>query len=56
MEGEGLRRAVRASGFRVEHMQNYLELLPNAPDAQSARDQLDLWQLKAKEQMHAGAK
>jgi tetratricopeptide (TPR) repeat protein len=33
----------------VYHMQNYLELLPNAADAQSARDQIDLWQLKAKE-------
>jgi tetratricopeptide (TPR) repeat protein len=40
----------------VEHMKSYLELLPNAPDAQAARDQLDLWQLKAKEQMHAGSK
>jgi len=33
----------------VEHMQSYLELTPNAPDAQAARDQIDLWQLKAKE-------
>ena len=33
----------------VEHMQSYLELTPNATDAQSARDQVDLWQLKAKE-------
>ena len=40
----------------VEDMQSYLELVPNAPDAQAARDQLDLWQLKAKEQMPAGAK
>ena len=40
----------------IEHMQSYLELTPNAPDAQSARDQLDLWQLKAKEQMHAPSK
>jgi len=31
----------------VEHMQNYLELLPNATDAQSARDKIDLWKLKA---------
>jgi tetratricopeptide (TPR) repeat protein len=30
-----------------EHMQNYLELLPNATDAQSARDQIDLWKYKA---------
>jgi regulator of sirC expression with transglutaminase-like and TPR domain len=40
----------------AEHMQSYLELLPNAPDAHAARDQLDLWQLKAKEQMHTGTK
>ena len=40
----------------VDHMQSYLELLPNAADAQAAHDQLDLWQLKAKEQMPAGAK
>jgi regulator of sirC expression with transglutaminase-like and TPR domain len=33
----------------VEDMQSYLELVPNAPDAQAARDQIDLWQLKAKE-------
>jgi tetratricopeptide (TPR) repeat protein len=31
----------------VEHMQNYLELLPDAADAQSARDQIDLWKYKA---------
>ena len=31
----------------VEHMQNYLELLPNATDAQSAREQIDLWKYKA---------
>jgi regulator of sirC expression with transglutaminase-like and TPR domain len=30
----------------VEHMQNYLELLPNATDAQSARDKIDLWKYK----------
>lgn len=29
------------------HMQNYLELLPDAPDAKSARDQIDLWKYKA---------
>jgi tetratricopeptide (TPR) repeat protein len=40
----------------AEHMQSYLELVPNAPDAHAARDQLDLWQLKAKEQMHTGTK
>jgi hypothetical protein len=28
-------------------MQNYLELLPDAPDAKSARDQIDLWKYKA---------
>ena len=31
----------------ADHMQNYLELLPDAPDAQSARDQIDLWKYKA---------
>jgi tetratricopeptide (TPR) repeat protein len=31
----------------VEHMQAYLELVPNAPDAQAARDQLAIWQHKA---------
>jgi hypothetical protein len=40
----------------VEHMQSYLELVPNATDAQSARDQLDLWQLKAKERTPAQSK
>lgn len=33
----------------AEHMQNYLELLPDAQDAQSARDQMDLWRFKAKQ-------
>jgi hypothetical protein len=28
-------------------MQNYLELMPDAADAQSARDQIDLWKFKA---------
>ena len=32
----------------VEHMQAYLELIPDAPDAQSARDQIAIWQYKAK--------
>ncbi len=32
----------------VEYMQQYLELLPDAPDAQSARDQVDIWSYKAK--------
>jgi tetratricopeptide (TPR) repeat protein len=31
----------------ADHMQNYLELMPNAADAQSARDQIDLWKYKA---------
>jgi tetratricopeptide (TPR) repeat protein len=33
----------------VEHMRAYLELVPDAADAQSARDQIDLWQFKAKQ-------
>ena len=40
----------------VEDMQSYLELVPNAPDAQASRDQIDLWQLKAKEQSSAAVK
>lgn len=32
----------------VEHMQAYLELVPDAPDAQAARDQIAMWQFKAK--------
>jgi tetratricopeptide (TPR) repeat protein len=40
----------------VDHMQSYLELVPNAPDAQAARDQLTIWQHKAGQQMPAGAK
>ena len=31
----------------VEHMQAYLELAPDAADAQSARDQIGIWQYKA---------
>ena len=31
----------------VEHMQAYLELLPDAPDAQAARDQIAIWREKA---------
>ncbi len=38
------------------HMRCYLELLPNAPDAQDARDQMLLWQGKAKQQAMAPAK
>jgi tetratricopeptide (TPR) repeat protein len=30
----------------VEHMQAYLELVPDAPDAQSARDQILIWKHK----------
>jgi hypothetical protein len=37
----------------VWHMRCYLELLPNAPDAQNARDQMLLWQ--AKLEQHAAA-
>jgi hypothetical protein len=31
----------------VEYMEHYLELLPEAPDAQAARDQIDIWRYKA---------
>jgi hypothetical protein len=31
-------------------MRCYLELMPNAPDAQDARDQMLLWQAKAEQQ------
>ena len=31
----------------VRHMQAYVELLPNAPDAAAARDQILIWQRKA---------
>lgn len=31
----------------IEHMQGYLELVPDAQDAQSARDQIVIWQHKA---------
>jgi hypothetical protein len=31
----------------ADHMQNYLELMPDASDAKSARDQIDLWKYKA---------
>jgi tetratricopeptide (TPR) repeat protein len=40
----------------VDHMQSYLELVPNAPDAQAARDQITIWQHKAGQQSPAGAK
>ena len=32
----------------IEHMQAYLELVPDAPDAQAARDQIVIWQYKLK--------
>jgi hypothetical protein len=34
-------------GSAVEHMQSYLELVPDAPDAQPARDQIVIWRTKA---------
>ena len=40
----------------IEHMQSYLELVPNASDAQAARDQLTIWQHKAGQQEPAGAR
>ena len=33
----------------IEHMQAYLELVPDAPDVQAARDKILIWQTKAKE-------
>ena len=33
----------------VEHMQAYLELVPDAPDAQAARDKILIWQVKSKQ-------
>jgi hypothetical protein len=30
-------------------LQNYLELVPDAKDAQAARDQLEIWKMKARE-------
>ncbi len=32
----------------VEHMESYLELVPDAPDAQAARDQIVIWRHKLK--------
>ena len=40
----------------VDHMQSYLELVPNAADAQAAHDQLTIWQHKAGQQNPAGVK
>ena len=34
----------------IEHMRAYLELLPDAPDAQASRDQMLIWQDKLKQQ------
>jgi predicted TPR repeat methyltransferase len=33
-------------GCAVEHMQDYLELVPDAPDAQAAKDKLIIWKDK----------
>ena len=33
----------------AEYMQNYLLLVPDAPDARQARDQLEMWKIKASE-------
>jgi tetratricopeptide (TPR) repeat protein len=33
----------------ADHLQNYLELVPDAKDAQAARDQLEIWKMKARE-------
>lgn len=30
----------------IQHMQNYLELVPNAPDAQAAKDKMIIWKDK----------
>jgi tetratricopeptide (TPR) repeat protein len=40
----------------IWHMRAYLELVPDAPDAQAARDQLLLWQGKLKQEETAGPK
>jgi hypothetical protein len=37
-------------GDAVEYMQAYLELVPDATDAQAARDQILIWQNKAEQQ------
>jgi len=34
----------------IEYMQEYLELVPDAKDAQSARDQIAIWQYKTKQE------
>jgi len=31
----------------VDDMQNYLELVPDAKDAQTARDQMEMWKIRA---------
>ena len=40
----------------VEHMQSYLELVPDAPDAKAARDQIVIWQDKAGQHRSTGDK
>ena len=40
----------------AEHMQAYLELMPDAADAQAARDQIAMWQYKAKQPQPAQGK
>ena len=37
-------------------MQAYLELMPDAADAQAARDQIAMWQYKAKQPQPAQGK
>jgi len=34
----------------IRHMQAYVELVPEAPDAQAARDQIVIWGVKARKQ------
>ena len=38
---------LRRNDDAVDDMQNYLELVPDAKDAQSARDQMEMWKIKA---------
>ncbi len=40
----------------IEHMQNYLELVPGAADAEKARDQIVAWRYKAGQQRSTGDK
>ena len=41
--------SVQMYALAAEHMERYLLLMPNAPDAQTARDQIDIWKMKAQE-------